>query len=80
MQRKVSDFCSAFPSLCTDMITVSKQNGSAKVKSYVNDEAAFRTDLFNDYAAHDKMTDMMRQFLRDGAATKAALKKLLQSK
>ncbi|KAK0658613.1 Transaldolase [Lasiodiplodia hormozganensis] len=59
---------------------VAKQNGSAKVKSYANDEAAFRTDLFNDYAAHDKMTDMMRQFLRDGAATKAALKKLLQSK
>lgn len=55
------------------------QNGSPQVKSYINDEVAFRTDLFNDYAAHDKMTDMMRQFLRDGAATKAALKNLLQA-
>ncbi|KAK7710578.1 hypothetical protein SLS57_008345 [Botryosphaeria dothidea] len=56
-----------------------KQNGPPQVKSYINDEVAFRTDLFNDYAAHDKMTDMMRQFLRDGAATKAALKNLLQA-
>ncbi|GME25885.1 Transaldolase [Neofusicoccum parvum] len=59
---------------------VSKQNVSPQVKSYINDEAAFRTDLFNDHATHDKMTDMMRQFLRDGAATKAALKKLLEEK
>lgn len=59
---------------------VGKQNGSTPLKSYINDEAAFRTDLFNDHATHDKMTDMMRQFLRDGAATKAALKTLLQAK
>ncbi|OMP86082.1 Transaldolase [Diplodia seriata] len=58
---------------------VAKQDASVKVKSYADDEAAFRTDLFNDHAAHDKMTDMLRQFLRDGAATKAALKELLQS-
>ncbi|EKG10504.1 Transaldolase [Macrophomina phaseolina MS6] len=64
------------PALVAEKIV--KQN-VPQPKSYINDEVAFRTDLFNDYAAHDKMTDMMRQFLRDGAATKAALKTLLQA-
>ncbi|OJD37913.1 transaldolase [Diplodia corticola] len=58
---------------------VAKVDGSVEDKSYANDEAAFRMDLFNDHAAHDKMTDMMRQFLRDAEATKAALKELLEA-
>ena len=47
--------------------------------SYVDNEAAFRWELFDDNMAFDKLHEGIRGFAKDGAACKAMLQKKLST-